>query len=122
MQRFYLIVFGLLTCVALYGQSSTHDKDLRLWYDKPASIWEEALPLGNAKTGAMVFGGITRERFQLNDNTLWSGFPDPGNNPNAVKYLPIVRQLIFDGNYDSAAAVWKKKYARSILGKIPAAG
>ncbi|HEX6179940.1 MAG TPA: glycoside hydrolase N-terminal domain-containing protein, partial [Chitinophagaceae bacterium] len=44
---------------------------LKLWYQKPAEVWEEALPLGNGKTGAMVFGGIVKERFQLNDNTLW---------------------------------------------------
>ena len=53
--------------------------NLKLWYNKPATIWEEALPLGNGKTGAMVFGGIAKERFQLNDNTLWSGAPNPGN-------------------------------------------
>jgi alpha-L-fucosidase 2 len=81
---------------------------LKLWYNTPASIWEEALPLGNAKTGAMVFGGISTERFQLNDNTLWSGFPDPGNNSNGPKILPLVRQQIFEGNYDSATKLWKK--------------
>jgi alpha-L-fucosidase 2 len=60
--------------------------NLKLWYNKPAGIWEEALPLGNAKTGAMVFGGIVKERFQLNDNTLWSGAPNPGNNPDGPKF------------------------------------
>jgi len=70
-------------------------------------MWEEALPLGNGKTGAMVFGGVTKERYQLNDNTLWSGYPNPGNNPDAPKYLPVIRELVFAGNYDSAAAVWK---------------
>jgi len=65
------------------------------------------LPLGNGKTGAMVFGGVTKERYQLNDNTLWSGYPNPGNNPDAPKYLPVIRELVFAGNYDSAAAVWK---------------
>lgn len=56
----------------------------------------------------MVFGGITTERFQLNDNTLWSGYPDPGNNPEAAKLLPFVREQIFAGNYDSATSIWKK--------------
>src|SRR5882724_9406984 len=63
-------------------------QELKLLYDQPAAIWEEALPLGNGKTGAMVFGGVTREQFQLNDNTLWSGYPEPGNNPNGPIYLP----------------------------------
>jgi alpha-L-fucosidase 2 len=82
--------------------------NLKLWYKKPASIWEEALPLGNARTGAMVFGGVGTERFQLNDNTLWSGYPDAGNNPNGPKVLPQVRAQIFAGNWDSATTLWKK--------------
>jgi alpha-L-fucosidase 2 len=107
MQRLSFILFLLLSqsCIA---QTPANDPNLKLWYNKPAMIWEEALPLGNAKTGAMVFGGIAKERFQLNDNTLWSGYPNPGNNPDAPKYLPVVRELILAGNYDSAAAVWKK--------------
>jgi len=107
MQRLSFILFLLIAQMSK-AQVTTNDTDLKLWYNKPASIWEEALPLGNAKTGAMVFGGIAKERFQLNDNTLWSGYPDPGNNPDAPKYLPVVRELVFAGNYDSAAAVWKK--------------
>src|SRR5688572_9890536 len=102
----------LISCVFITGavaaQTPANDPNLKLWYNKPATIWEEALPLGNAKTGAMVFGGIAKERFQLNDNILWSGYPNPGNNPDAPTYLPVVRELIFAGNYDSAAAVWKK--------------
>lgn len=83
---------------------------LKLWYTKPASIWEEALPLGNGKTGAMVFGGVGTERFQLNDNTLWSGAPDPGNTPGGPVILEQVRKLIYAGQYDSAANVWKKMH------------
>lgn len=90
------------------GQTRKYDPELKLWYDRPASVWEEALPLGNAKTGAMVFGGVGTERYQLNDNTLWSGFPDPGNNPDAPKILPLVRKAVFEGNYDSASELWKK--------------
>ena len=107
MQRLSFILFLLIAQMSK-AQVATNDPNLKLWYNKSASIWEEALPLGNAKTGAMVFGGIAKERFQLNDNTLWSGYPDPGNNPDAPKYLPLVRELVFAGNYDSAAAVWKK--------------
>lgn len=81
---------------------------LRLWYDRPAKVWEEALPLGNGKTGAMVYGRVGRERIALNDNTLWSGFPDPGNNTNGPKVLPEVRKAIEEGKYDEAAVLWKK--------------
>src|SRR5215203_3729542 len=107
MHRLLFILFLLVTHMSK-AQVTTDDPNLKLWYDTPASIWEEALPLGNAKTGAMVFGGINTERFQLNDNTLWSGFPDPGNNPNGPKFLPLVRQQVFEGNYDSATKLWKK--------------
>lgn len=68
-------------------QPVPEDPNLKLWYDKPASIWEEALPPGNGKTGAMIFGGIVTERFQLNDITLWSGYPEDGNNPAGPEIL-----------------------------------
>jgi alpha-L-fucosidase 2 len=90
------------------ARHSEGNKRLILWYDQPAKMWEEALPLGNAKTGAMVFGGITTEHFQLNDNTLWSGYPNDGNNPNGPTVLPQVRKEIFAENWDSATKLWKK--------------
>lgn len=101
-----ILVFLLM----IYGYNAISQDSslaLRLWYDKPAGAWEEALPLGNATTGAMVFGGVVTERFQLNDHTLWSGYPDPGNNPNGPQVLPQMREQIFNGNYDSAATLWK---------------
>ncbi|OQP67599.1 glycosyl hydrolase family 95 catalytic domain-containing protein [Niastella populi] len=94
-----------LVCAAAHAQQGN---DLKLWYNKPAVAWEEALPLGNGKTGAMVFGGLVTERLQLNDNTLWSGYPEAGNNPNGPTVLPRVRQAVFDGEYEKAAALWKK--------------
>ena len=90
------------------AQPGHDDPYLKLWYGKPAVSWEEALPLGNGKTGAMVFGNITREHFQLNDNTLWSGYPEAGNNPNGPTILPQVRSAVSRGDYDSAAVLWKK--------------
>jgi len=107
MKKWFLSFTALLLgYVFLHGQ--TDHPELKLWYNKPAGAWEEALPLGNAKTGAMVFGGIVTERVQLNDNTLWSGYPDAGNNPHSPTLLPKVRELIFAGNYDSATALYKK--------------
>ena len=100
--------FLLLVMIAVCGTINAQNNQLKLWYNKPATAWEEALPLGNAKTGAMVFGGVKEERYQLNDNTLWSGYPESGNNPDGPKYLPQVRQQIFAGNWDSAATLWKK--------------
>jgi alpha-L-fucosidase 2 len=106
---FFLLVVST-TAIHCNEQNDTAQPNLKLWYDKPAAIWEEALPLGNAKTGAMVFGGIARERFQLNDNTLWSGAPNPGNTENGVEIVEQVRKQVFENNYDSAAALWKKMH------------
>lgn len=71
--------------------------DLKLWYGSPAKEWTEALPVGNSKIGAMVYGGIGREELQLNEETFWAGGPYDDNNPNALYVLPVVRDLIFQG-------------------------
>lgn len=104
-----LTVFGLMFFASvLQNVKAQGNNELKLCYNKPASVWEEALPLGNGRIGAMVFGGTSKERFQLNDNTLWSGFPESGDNPDGPKYLPQVRQAVFDGDYIKAAELWKK--------------
>ncbi|HWW42713.1 glycoside hydrolase family 95 protein [Pedobacter sp.] len=91
-----------------YAVGQQADPGLRMWYTKPAGVWEEALPLGNGRLGAMVFGRVNKERLQLNDNTLWSGSPNDGNNPNGPTVLPEVRKAVFEGKYEEAAKLWKK--------------
>jgi alpha-L-fucosidase 2 len=76
--------------------------DMILWYRQPAREWVEALPIGNARLGAMVFGGVATERLQLNEETLWSGGPKDWNNPEARTILPLVREAIFAGDYAKA--------------------
>ncbi|HYC87115.1 MAG TPA: glycoside hydrolase family 95 protein, partial [Chryseosolibacter sp.] len=103
----------ICSCLALIvtvtsAAQKTGDNSSTLWYEKPATAWEEALPLGNGRTGAMVFGGVVSERIQLNDHTLWSGYPQPGNNPDGPKYLPLVRAAVDAGDYALAASYWKK--------------
>ncbi len=71
--------------------------DRALWYTKPAAHWEEALPLGNGRLGAMVFGGSVRERVALNEDTLWSGFPKDRNNPEAARYAHEAQALALAG-------------------------
>jgi alpha-L-fucosidase 2 len=73
-----------------------------LWYQKPAIVWEEALPLGNGQLGAMLFGGISDERIQLNESTLWDGYPLDPNDPSSLENLPAVRKLLFDGKNNEA--------------------
>lgn len=74
----------------------------RLWFDTPAAQWCDALPLGNGRLGAMVFGAPLAERIALNDDTLWSGAPRDANNPQARRVLPVVRQLVAQGDYPGA--------------------
>jgi alpha-L-fucosidase 2 len=79
--------------------------DNQLWYDAPAEIWTEALPLGNGRLGGMVFGGVEQERLQINESTFWSGGPYNPVNPEAFAHLDDVRQAIFAGRYGEAEAM-----------------
>jgi alpha-L-fucosidase 2 len=108
MIRYSLLFLGVIFGASAALAQKKQEPRLKLWYNQPAKIWEEALPLGNGKTGAMVFGRVNKERFQLNDNTLWSGAPDAGNNPKAQANLPLVRAAVFAGDYGKAAEIWKK--------------
>jgi len=73
-----------------------------LFYRQPAKEWVEALPIGNGRLGGMVFGGVAAERIQLNEDTFWSGGPYDAINPEALPYLPKVRELIREGRYKEA--------------------
>ncbi|MDQ5929260.1 MAG: alpha-L-fucosidase 2 [Bacteroidota bacterium] len=95
----------VLVSIATTAQTTT---ELKLWYNKPAAIWNEALPLGNSRLGAMVFGDPAVERLQLNEETIWGGSPNNNAHPQGLKTLPEVRQLIFDGKYKEAEALINK--------------
>jgi len=82
---------------------------LRLWYRQPAKTWVEALPVGNGRLGAMVFGGVTEERVQLNEDSVWSGRPQDADNPAAKEALPEIRRLLFDGHYSEADQLGVRK-------------
>ncbi len=73
-----------------------------LWYQRPATEWVEALPVGNGRLGAMVWGGLAHERLQLNEDTLYAGGPYDATNPQALATLPMVRELVFGGRYAEA--------------------
>ena len=79
--------------------------DTTLWFDKAAEKWIEALPVGNGRLGAMTFGGVSTERLQLNEGTLWAGGPHCYDNPKALEALSEIRSLIFEGRWKEAHAL-----------------
>lgn len=86
------------------------EEPLTLWYRKPALKWEEqALPVGNGRLAAMVFGGINHERIQFNEETVWDGVPTDFNNPEALEALPEVQRLLFEGKNKEATSLAKRK-------------
>ena len=88
----------LSVCAVLGMQAQTQ----RLWYDKPASHWLEALPIGNSHLGAMVYGGVKTEEIQLNEETFWSGSPHDNNSHESKAQLQAVRDSIFAGKEEAA--------------------
>ncbi|HEY0624571.1 glycoside hydrolase family 95 protein [Sphingomonas sp.] len=94
---------GLALATALPARAGGEgESDTTLWYDRPADEWVQALPVGNGRLGAMVFGGIANERIQLNEDTFFAGSPYDGTNPKAGAGLPRVRELIWAGKYKEA--------------------
>jgi alpha-L-fucosidase 2 len=101
------------------GEARAPEEPLSLWYRRPASVWTEALAVGNGRLGAMVFGGVTRERIQLNEDTLWGGGPHDPNNPEALAALPEVRRLVFAGKYTDAHRLIGSKMMGRPLKQMP---
>src|ERR1041384_1257976 len=90
----FLLWAALLVTGAAWAQDS---RTLTLWYRQPASLWVEALPVGNGRLGAMVFGGIAHERIQFNESTVWTGEPHDYAHPGAYKSLAPLRELLWAG-------------------------
>src|SRR5665213_428280 len=95
------------------------DNSLMLWYNHPAQKWTEALPVGNGRVGAMVFGDVSQERLQLNEDTLWAGGPYDPVNPDARGALPEVQRLLFDGKYAEGAKLITDKVMAKPSAQMP---
>ncbi|RFZ84140.1 glycoside hydrolase family 95 protein [Mucilaginibacter terrenus] len=104
MKRFLCITFGFLPLIV------AAQRPMKLWYKQPAKVWTEALPLGNGRLGAMVFGGVANEHLQLNESTFWTGGPIKSNvNPESPKYLAQVRDALLNKHdYKEASRLTKK--------------
>lgn len=113
-KKILLIGFVLLQYVLPAQQN-----DLKLWYNQPAQTWEEALPVGNGRLGAMVYGDPVNENIQLNEETIWAGSPYRNDNPEAKKYLAEVRQLIFQKKHKEAENLVNKHFAPKNANGMP---
>ena len=105
MRRSKHVVITLTVWLAAMQAFSQTPQNLRLWYEKPAVQWEEALPIGNGRLAAMVYGGTTREELQFNEETVWSGGPNNNLNPQTASAIPQIRKLLAEGKYQEAQAL-----------------
>ncbi len=105
MKRFWILSGLIWMSSTFFASARTHN----LWYDKPAQVWTEALPLGNGRLGAMVYGNPAVEQIQLNEETLWAGRPNNNPNPDALENIPKVRDLVYEGKYLEAQTLATKK-------------
>ena len=111
---YFLSIFCLIFLLSCQQKSETI-KEQFLWYDQPAPTWEEALPIGNGRLGAMIFGHPFQECIQVNEESLWSGAPINSNNPKAIQNLDKIRELILNHQYQAA----KRLAAETMVGTPP---
>lgn len=114
MQRFLWSVVALCLCPLLSAQTGP----MTLWYAQPAKAWVEALPLGNGRLGAMLYGTPGGEELQLNEETVWAGEPGNNINPETGKAIPVIRQLIREGDY-AAAQKYADEHVHSLNQGMP---
>src|SRR4030042_3171080 len=109
-----LIEGGLVS----YIPSSEYPDNLMIGFTRPGEQWDNALPVGNGRLGAMVFGGVEAERIQLNEESVWTGKDEDYHNPESLEGLKTVRKLLFEGKYTEAQKIAQEK----IMGKVDPSG
>ena len=93
---------AIVICIAFLQFLGLTAQEHKLWYDKPASVWTEAMPLGNGRLGAMVYGNPSNEEIQLNEETIWAGRPNNNANPEAKEWIPKIREMLWEKKYKEA--------------------
>ncbi len=101
------------------SSATAPDEPLSLWYRQPATKWVEALPVGNGRLGAMVFGGVAEERIQFNESTLWIGEPCDYAHAGAADHLAAIRQLLFEGKQKEAEQLAMREFMSVPLRQRP---
>ncbi|AHM62618.1 hypothetical protein D770_21855 [Flammeovirgaceae bacterium 311] len=110
------IAYAIISLTLMFEGIAQQHAPLKLWYTQPARQWVEALPVGNGRLGAMVFGDPLQERIQLNENTVWAGQPHRNDVLGAREALPEVRQMIFEGRYVDAQQLLDRKFFSGVNG------
>ncbi len=115
---FLFILFILFSCSQYQEPEKELNPSLMLWYDKPAQSWSEALPVGNGRMGAMVYGGTASEIIQFNEETVWTGQPHDYAHEGAWKVLDKLRQLLWQGKQDKAHKLGNERFMSEPLGQL----
>ena len=110
MKKLSVLAMAGAIVLSACSEEGSKDNDQRLWYDEPATVWLEALPLGNSRMGAMIYGGVQEEEIQLNEETFWSGGPHDNNSTMSKYYLNSVRDMIFQGHEADAQRVVDRRF------------
>ncbi len=114
------IVTTMVVCGSMTpARAGNPRSDLKLWYDSPAQKWTQALPIGNGRLGAMVFGGPAEDCLQLNEDTVWGGEPRDYAHEGAAQYLSPIRQLLFEGKQREAEQLGMQHFMSIPLGQMP---
>ena len=106
------LIFFLAMMMPMGIVMAQNDNTEKLWYDTPAQIWLEALPIGNSHLGAMLYGGTQTDEIQLNEETFWSGGPHNNNSKTSLNYLEQVRDLIFSGKESQAESIINNQFVK----------
>jgi alpha-L-fucosidase 2 len=112
---FVIFTISLLSFNSSFTSGQSQPSGFKIWFNKPADNWNEALPVGNGRLGAMIFGGVENEHLELNEESVWTGQERWDANPDALKSLSGVRRLLFEGKYKEAETLAQK----GILGNKP---
>lgn len=112
----FFFVFLIISCSS--DEEDNPESDLKLWYNAAAQEWEEALPIGNGRMGAMVYGGVTKETIQFNEETLWTGQPHDYAQQGAHEVLDHLRKLLWEGNQHEAHELANERFMSQPFGQF----
>ena len=118
MKKIGILLLGLVFSFCTNPNEEIENDTFILNYDAPAEQWTEALPIGNGSLGAMVYGGVTQEHIQFNEETLWRGEPHDYAHKGAAKFLPKIRELLTQGKQIAAQDLAQEEFMSEPLKQV----